>query len=120
MGCCQIEETLGDVKNSSDCYHGFCILNCFQIASNDIEAIEETGGLLRHVSTPVDDLHDWIDRVSMSTISSEAVEDKIKALQVRHAHVFYMVIYPSMSCTDHLLASFPGLPRFLFFGLHSV
>jgi len=83
MGC-QVEEALGDVRISSDCYHGFCISNCFQIVNNEIEAIEETGGLLRHISTPVDDLHDWIDRVSTSAISSEAVENKIKALLVWH------------------------------------
>ena len=50
MGCCQAEETLGDVRISSDCYHGFCISNCFQIMNNDIEAIEETGGLLHHMT----------------------------------------------------------------------
>ena len=83
MRCCQVEEALGDVGISSGCYHGFYISNCFHIVNNDIVAIEETGGLLRHVSTPVDDLHDRIDRASTSAISSETVENKIKALQVR-------------------------------------
>ena len=36
MGCCLVEETLGDVRISSDCYHGL------QIVKDDIEAIEET------------------------------------------------------------------------------
>ena len=60
--------------------------------NDDIEAIEETGGLLHHVSTPVEiTCMSGIDRVSKSAISSEAVENKIKALQVWHVHVFYMV-----------------------------
>ena len=83
MGCCQVEETLGDIRISSDCCHGF------QIVKDDIVAIEETGGLLRHVSTPVDYLHVW-NRQGQH-ISSEAAKNKIKALQVRHVHVFYTV-----------------------------
>ena len=35
MGCL-VEETLGDIRISSDCYHGL------QIVKDDIEAIEET------------------------------------------------------------------------------
>ena len=52
--------------------------------NDDIEAIEETLPKLEAcyngISAPVDDL---LNRVDRSTISSEAVENKIKTLQVR-------------------------------------
>ena len=109
MGCYHVEETLGDVRISSDCCHGFCISNCFQIVNNDLEAIKETLPKLvasytsyNAISTPVADLLVWIDRVSTSAISNEAVESKIMTLQVWHVHVFYMVTYTCMSCADHL------------------
>ena len=98
MGCYHVEETLGDVRISSDCCHGFCISNCFQIVNNDLEAIKETLPKLvasytsyNAISTPVADLLVWIDRVSTSAISSDAVE-KIKALEVGHVHVFYILM----------------------------
>jgi len=66
--------------------------------NDDIEAIEETLPKLEAfyasynaISTPVDDLHDRIDRVSTSAISSETVENKIKALQVRTCTCTYGV-----------------------------
>ena len=109
MGCCQAEETLGDARISSDCCHGFCISNCFQIVNNDLEALIETLPKLvasyasyNAISTPVADLLVWIDRVSTSSISSEAVESKIMTLQVWHVHAFYMITYTCMSCADHL------------------
>ena len=35
--------------------------------------------------------------------SSEVVENKVMALQVQHVHVFCMVTYTSVSCTDHFV-----------------
>ena len=68
------------------CRHGFRISNCFQIVNNDIKEtlpkLEAFYASYNGISAPVDDLHNWTDRVSMSAISSEAVENKIKALQV--------------------------------------
>ena len=71
------------------CCHGFCV-NCIQIVNDDIEAIEETLPKLESfytsyggISTGVDGLHDQLDKFSTSAVSSEGVESKNKALQVR-------------------------------------
>ena len=58
--------------------------------NDDIEAIEETLPKLESfytsyggISTSVDGLHDQLDKFSTSAVSSEGVENKNKALQVR-------------------------------------
>lgn len=94
------------------CCHGFCV-NCIQIVNDDIEAIEETLPKLEAfytshggISASVDGLHDQLDKFSTSAISSEGVESKNKALQVRTNVVHSDWSGICVHCTYHNVCSF--------------